>query len=363
VSLSCCHPLTHGLESVENCSPFAKNRFMPRDCYQVLGLQSDATAEEVKRAYRELARRYHPDRNPGDAHAETRFKEVQEAYDILGDQNKRYRYDWFSGPNAKSGAGGEAGSRGHGEPPIRAAIRKRFAAAALAVGAVILFLAWRGPSDNPAKPDVERKAEQPGQAKGKKGEADRQAEQRIPPEEKPRTPEATRPSKTRDRLMANAPEKTTEPKRAPDETDALTPNKAVFGDKVAGNKDTKAEKAIKALGGFSVRDNSLEGRPMIRVNLNATQVTDAGLNELAGLKYLLELDLSVTKVTDAGLTNLIGLPTLRNLNLYTTNVTDAGLRYLARIPSLRDLDVGNTKVTDAGVAEFSKALPKCRVTR
>ena len=71
-----------------------------RDLYSVLGVSRNATADEIKRAYRKLARKYHPDRNQGDKESEERFKEVQEAYDTLSDPEKRKQYDaggMFSG--------------------------------------------------------------------------------------------------------------------------------------------------------------------------------------------------------------------------------------------------------------------------
>jgi DnaJ-class molecular chaperone len=66
-----------------------------RDYYDVLGVARDATPEAIKKAYRALARKNHPDVNPGDKSAEARFKEIQHAYDILSDQEKRTRYDQF----------------------------------------------------------------------------------------------------------------------------------------------------------------------------------------------------------------------------------------------------------------------------
>jgi curved DNA-binding protein len=82
---------------------------MPRDLYEVLGVAKNASADEIKKAYRKLARQYHPDRNPGDKSAEARFKEVQDAYDILSDATKRANYDRFG--TAEAGAG-FAGGRG-----------------------------------------------------------------------------------------------------------------------------------------------------------------------------------------------------------------------------------------------------------
>ena len=79
-----------------------------RDYYEVLGVGRDATPEEVKKAYRKLALQYHPDRNPGDAAAEEKFKEATEAYEVLRDQEKRSRYDQF-GHSGMEGAFGGAG--------------------------------------------------------------------------------------------------------------------------------------------------------------------------------------------------------------------------------------------------------------
>ena len=82
---------------------------MPRDYYEVLGVQKSASEEEIKKAYRKLAREFHPDRNTGDKTAEGKFKEVQEAYDVLSDQTKRSQYDRFGRVGPDGGGGGPGG--------------------------------------------------------------------------------------------------------------------------------------------------------------------------------------------------------------------------------------------------------------
>ncbi len=76
-----------------------------RDYYEVLGVNKSSSAEEIKKAYRKLALKYHPDRNPGDAEAEEKFKEAAEAYDVLSNPEKKQRYDQFG----HAGMGGTAG--------------------------------------------------------------------------------------------------------------------------------------------------------------------------------------------------------------------------------------------------------------
>src|SRR5262245_61935892 len=66
-----------------------------RDYYQVLGVARDASSDEIRKAYRQCALKYHPDRNPGDHSAEDKFKEATEAYTVLSDGNKRSQYDRF----------------------------------------------------------------------------------------------------------------------------------------------------------------------------------------------------------------------------------------------------------------------------
>jgi molecular chaperone DnaJ len=78
-----------------------------KDLYETLGVAKGASQDEIKKAYRKLARKYHPDANPGDASAEERFKEVQSAYDVLSDTEKRKQYDRFGSSNGRGpGPGG-----------------------------------------------------------------------------------------------------------------------------------------------------------------------------------------------------------------------------------------------------------------
>ena len=85
---------------------------MSRDYYEILGVSRSATADEIKKAYRRLALKYHPDKNPEDKKAETRFKEAAEAYGVLGDSDKKARYDQFGHSAFQSGGGGGFGHQG-----------------------------------------------------------------------------------------------------------------------------------------------------------------------------------------------------------------------------------------------------------
>ena len=85
-----------------------------RDYYEVLGVQKGASAEDIKKAYRKLAMKYHPDRNPDNKEAEEKFKEAAEAYEVLSDDEKRQKYDQFgfAGVDPNFGAGGAGGAYG-----------------------------------------------------------------------------------------------------------------------------------------------------------------------------------------------------------------------------------------------------------
>jgi molecular chaperone DnaJ len=78
-----------------------------KDYYEVLGVKRDASQEDIKRAYRKLARKYHPDLNPGDKGAEQKFKELNEAYEVIGDPKKRAEYDQFGRSHFEGGPGFE----------------------------------------------------------------------------------------------------------------------------------------------------------------------------------------------------------------------------------------------------------------
>jgi molecular chaperone DnaJ/curved DNA-binding protein len=88
-----------------------------KDLYDVLGVDDDASKKEIKKAYRELARKHHPDRNPDDPNAEEKFKEIQKAYSILSDEEKRQQYDAqrrFGGGGGFGGGNGRQGGFGQG---------------------------------------------------------------------------------------------------------------------------------------------------------------------------------------------------------------------------------------------------------
>ena len=102
-----------------------------RDYYEVLGVSKDADEATLKKAYRQVAKKYHPDMNPGDAEAEKKFKEASEAYAVLSDPEKRRQYDQF-GHAAFDGSAGAGGGYGgfdfngaHFRRYLRRSVRRR----------------------------------------------------------------------------------------------------------------------------------------------------------------------------------------------------------------------------------------------
>ena len=93
----------------------ASENWLNQDFYKVLGVSESASEEDIKKAYRKLARKYHPDRNPGDTAAEQKFKEISEAHDVLSDKKQREEYDQIRKYGA-AGFGGGAGGFGGGFP-------------------------------------------------------------------------------------------------------------------------------------------------------------------------------------------------------------------------------------------------------
>lgn len=93
------------------------------DYYNTLGVSKDASKEEIKKAYRKQALKYHPDKNPGDASAENKFKEVSEAYEVLSDENKRQMYDQYGADAVKNGGMGGMGGGAGGFSSMEEALR------------------------------------------------------------------------------------------------------------------------------------------------------------------------------------------------------------------------------------------------
>ena len=106
-----------------------------RDYYEVLGINRSADEKEIKRAYRKLAKKYHPDMNPGDKQAEQKFKEITEAYNVLSDQEKKKLYDQYGFAAFEEGFG-QGGFDQGGFKQDLASVPADSAAAALAMEAI-----------------------------------------------------------------------------------------------------------------------------------------------------------------------------------------------------------------------------------
>ena len=118
-----------------------------KDFYAVLGVSASASQDEIKKQYRKLAARYHPDKNPNDAKAADRFKEISEAYQVLGDAERRKQYDQMRQLGAFGGFGGRAGSAaGRGPAPAPAVL-----AAVISISRTSTSVAWVGSATSSAR--------------------------------------------------------------------------------------------------------------------------------------------------------------------------------------------------------------------
>ena len=144
--------------------------------------------------------------------------------------------------------------------------------------------------------------------------------------------------------------------RGDDELKLKIPTREILGSSAPVRADDAEDEAVafvEELKGTVNRDKTLPGKPVIEISLSKTQVTDAGMTKLAGLKNLITLDLGYTQVTDVGLKELAGLKNLEFLGLDETQVTDEGLKELAALTDLNALTLAFTQVTDAGVKELA----------
>ena len=135
----------------------------------------------------------------------------------------------------------------------------------------------------------------------------------------------------------------------------------------ARSEDADATAALQKLGGMPVHCGHDPKGPVIRVEFNCSEFTDTSLKSalphLKVLNSLRALDLGFTEVTDAGLSDVAELPTLEELELTQTAVTDAGLPHLRQLKKLRMLDLDRTEVTEGGIRDLRRTLPRLKVPR
>ena len=134
---------------------------MAKDFYDTLGVKKGASDEEIKKAYRKLARKWHPDANPGDAQAEERFKEIQEAYSVLSDADKRKQYDAGGMFGYGGGAGGAPGRYRDDAEPLSAAVSGRSATCSRTSSGAAVVAAGRGRRDVTSRPRCGSRSRRP----------------------------------------------------------------------------------------------------------------------------------------------------------------------------------------------------------
>ena len=127
--------------------------------------------------------------------------------------------------------------------------------------------------------------------------------------------------------------------------------------------ESAAIAAIEKLGGKVEVDQQLPDKPVIKVYLHSTPVTDADLVHIAQLKQVQNIFLAKTQITDAGLEHLRDAHGLKTLGLNATAVTDGGLIHLTGLTNLKTLNLQDTKVTAAGVAALKRKLPGVTIAR
>ena len=269
--------------------------------YDVLGVRHDAEPEEIKRAFYERARLYHPDAHASSppavrAEAERTMQALNSSWSVLRDPGRRRRYDRLlsreDGP--PDGKGHAAASRAASSATRASTSKARSAAASKANGS------------------------RASDAKGDSGAG------------APRRPLPQRPH--RPALGAGF--------------------QYWFG---ASHRGAARGLNLRVTGSTSLEPlRGLVPDGLVGLHAEQTRIDDAELRNLAGMRSLRVLDLTGTQVTDAGLVHLLGCDDLEVISLWDTHITDAGLALLGRLANLRHLGLGNTRVSDAGLRHLGE---------